>query len=156
MVVKASRDPRSRQTSTIPTRLAPRFVMEAAAKTSECKHRGSYNISPTPPPGLPTSLLLFILRTIAGQEAFGDRVRSFTLTPHPAISSRWSISPFRPKSPSHVAVPRVARRLQPQVVFSLSSSQFKHQRCILRHVFAFTSSKGVPRQRDQLWSGHRG
>lgn len=45
---------------------------------SECKHRGSYNISPTSTAKLQTSLLLFIFRTIAGQEALGDRVRSFT------------------------------------------------------------------------------
>lgn len=76
--------------------------MGGAAKTSECKHRGSYNISPTSTAGLQTSLLLFILRTAAGQEALGDRVRSFTSTPPPAIALRWSTSPFRPKSLSRL------------------------------------------------------
>jgi hypothetical protein len=70
--------------------------MGGAAKTPECKHRGSYNISPTSTAGLQTSLLLFILRTIAGQEALGDRVRSFTPTPLPQLPCAGLLRPFVP------------------------------------------------------------
>lgn len=82
--------------------------MEGAAKPSERKHRGSYNISPTTA-GLQTSLLLFIPRTVAGPEVLGDRVRSSTPTPSTAVALHWSISPFRPKLP----VPRVFLTLAP-------------------------------------------
>lgn len=126
--------------------------MGAGAKTSECKHRGPYIISPTTTAGLPTSLLLFISRTIAGQEALGDRVRSFTTTLPPALAPRSSISPFRPKSPSHVWCLTLAAASCPRSLFTAA----QHQHCIVRHVFAFTSVKDASRQRDQLWSGHRG
>lgn len=111
-----------------------------------------YIISPTTAAGLQTSLLLFLLRTAARQEALGDRARSSTSTFLLTIALRWPDSPFRPKPTSHVCRPTLAAASSLQSLFAAVQAS----RCIFHHVFAFPHFQDASCERDQLRSGHRG